>query len=232
MRERRNKTLKMKVLLAEDDQDIAKVLGIGLRNERMQVEHAATGFAAINMAISNSYDVILLDMMLPDKDGDEVCRILRNAKVKSSIIALTCVDDIQSKIKMFNIGVDDYITKPFDFDELFARIRASMRKYNIAAENILTYGDLTLDLTRHEAVRANKIIPLRDKELKILEYFMRHQGQVLTREMILNYVWGGHIERFTNVVDVHVHNLRDKIDTQADNKLIKTVNSVGYKFGK
>jgi len=215
----------MKVLVVEDDQDIAKVLSIGLRNERMTVDHASDGITAINMAVSNAYDIILLDLMLPRKEGDEVCRILKNAKIKSAIIALTCVEDVKSKLKMFELGVDDYVVKPFDFDELFARMRAALRKYNISGEKLLIYHDLRLDLGRHEVDRQGKEIILRDKELKMLEYFMRHSEQVLTREMILNYVWGGHVERYTNVVDVHIHNLRDKIDKPFGTK-------VGYKLSK
>ncbi len=222
----------MKVLVVEDDPAIAKVLTIGLNNERINVEHAANGVAAINMAIANAYDVIILDLMLPGKEGDEVCRILKNAKINSAIIALTAADDVKTKLKMFNLGVDDYIVKPFDFDELFARLRASMRKNNLSGESLLTYDDLHLDLHRHEVDRQGMPIPMRDKEIKMLEYFMRHAEQVLTREMILNYVWGGHVERYTNVVDVHVHNLRDKIDKPFGKKTLKTVNNVGYKLQK
>lgn len=222
----------MKVLVVEDDLAIAKVLSIGLRNERMNVDHAPNGIAAINMAIANAYDIIILDLMLPGKEGDEVCRILRNAKIRSAIIALTAMDDVKTKLKMFNLGVDDYVLKPFDFDELFARIRAAMRKNNLSGESLLTYDDLQLDLHRHEAERQGRPIPLRDKEIKMLEYFMRHAEQVLTREMILNYVWGGHVERYTNVVDVQVHNLRDKIDRPFGKKTLKTVNNVGYKLQK
>lgn len=222
----------MKVLVVEDDLDIAKILTIGLRNERMQVDHAGNGVAAINLGISNAYDIILLDLMLPGKEGDEVCRVLRNAKVKSSIIALTCLDDIKSKLKMFNMGVDDYVLKPFDFDELFARMRSTLRRYGVAGENYLVYHDLNLDLHKYEAQRQSKPLNLRDKEFKMLEYFMRNAEQVLTREMILNYVWGGHVERYTNVVDVHIHNLRDKIDKPFGTKLLKTVNNVGYKLAK
>jgi two-component system copper resistance phosphate regulon response regulator CusR len=222
----------MRALIIEDDPGVAKVVTLGLRNERIDVDHVSDGLSGLKMAVANSYDVIMLDLMLPGKTGEEVCRQLRNANFNTVIIALTALSDLNTKIKMFNLGVDDYMTKPFEFQELFARIKSSLRKQKVEIGNVLTYHDLTLDLRKHEVERNGQKIELRDKEIKILEYLMRHAEQVLTREMILNYVWGPSVERYTNVVDVHVHNLRDKIDKPFGTKIVRTVNNVGYKLKK
>ncbi|MBU6447976.1 response regulator transcription factor, partial [Patescibacteria group bacterium] len=178
------------------------------------------------------YDCILLDLLLPEKNGDEVCKNLRNADFNVPIIAITALADLNSKMKLFNLGADDYLTKPFELQELVARIKAALRKQNAQISSVLSYDDIRLDLNRRQAARRGKIVDLRDKELKILEYMMRHAEQVLTREMILNYAWGPSVERITNVVDVHVHNLREKIDKPFNTKTLRTVNSVGYKLYK
>ncbi len=220
----------MKALIIEDDPSVAKIVMINLRNERFDCDHALDGAAGLRMAVANNYDVIILDLMLPNRSGDEICKQLRNANFNTVIIALTALSDLNTKIKMFNLGVDDYMVKPFEFQELFARIRSSLKKQKIDLGNILTYDDIKLDLKKHEVERRGSKIELREKEIKILEYLMRHPEQVLTREMILNYVWGPSVERFTNVVDVHVHNLRDKIDKPFGTKILRTVNNVGYKL--
>ncbi len=220
----------MRALIIEDDPSVAKIVTLGLKNERFDCDHAPEGSTGLRMAVANTYDVIILDLMLPGRNGEEICRMLRNANFNNVIIALTALGDLNTKIKMFNLGIDDYMTKPFEFPELFARIKSSLRKQKIDLGNILTYDDLKLDLRKHEVERKGSKIELRDKEIKILEYLMRHAEQVLTREMILNYVWGPSVERYTNVVDVHVHNLRDKIDKPFGTKLLRTVNNVGYKL--
>jgi DNA-binding response OmpR family regulator len=222
----------MKILLIEDDEAISKTVSLALREERFDVDRAPDGITGLKMAVASNYDLIILDLLLPHKNGDEVCKQLRNAGINTPIIALTALSDLNTKVKLFNLGVDDYITKPFEFQELFARIKSCLRKQKIEVGSVLEYDNLTLDLKRREAVRDSQRIELRDKELKILEYLMRHAEQVLTREMILSYVWGPGVERFTNVVDVHVHHLRDKIDRPFQNKLLKTVNNVGYKISK
>ena len=222
----------MKALLIEDDQGIAKVLGLALREERFDVDHAPDGAKGLRMAVASGYDIIILDLLLPEKNGDEVCKQLRNAGIQTPIIALTALSDLNTKVRLFNLGVDDYVTKPFEFQELFARIKSCLRKQKIEVDSLLKYEDLILDMKKREVSRAEQKIDLRDKEIKILEYLMRHAEQVLTREMILNYVWGPGIERITNVVDVHMHHLRDKIDKPFSKKLLKTINNVGYKISK
>lgn len=222
----------MKVLLIEDDSSIAKLISWGLANERITVDHAPDGIIGLKMAASSSYDLIILDLLLPGKTGEDVCRQLRNANFNTPIIVLTALGDLNSKVKLFNLGADDYMTKPFEFEELFARIKALMRKQKVELGNVLAYDDIKIDLKKHEVTKRGSKIPLREKEIKILEYMVRHAEQVLTREMILNYVWGPATERFTNVVDVHIHHLREKIDKPFSTKLVKTVSNVGYKLSK
>jgi|SRR5579872_190067 len=223
----------MKILLIEDDSAIAKLITWGLRNERIDVDHAPDGMTGLKMAASSGYDLIILDLLLPgNKNGDEVCKQLRNANYNTPIIVLTALSDLGSKIKLFNLGADDYMTKPFEFEELFARIKVLMRKQKVELGNQLAYEDIKIDLKRHEVTKRGNPVPLREKEIKILEYLIRNAEHVLTREMILDYVWGPATERFTNVVDVHIHHLREKIDKPFKTKLVKTVSNVGYKISK
>ena len=222
----------MRILLIEDDESIAKIVTWGLRNERIAVDHAPEGISGLKMASSNAYNLIILDLMLPGKNGDEIARQLRNANMNTPIIVLTALGDLHTKIKLFNLGADDYVTKPFEFEELLARVKSSLRKQRIEVSSILHYDDLQIDLKKHEVLRKGKKVDLREKEIKILEYMVRNAEQVLTREMIMNYVWGPTVERFTNVVDVHIHHLREKIDKPYNSNLVKTVNSVGYKISK
>jgi DNA-binding response OmpR family regulator len=222
----------MKILLIEDNDGIAKETAGSLKAERFEVDRAPDGLSGLKMAVASSYDVILLDLLLPNKNGDEVCKQLRNAGINTPIIALTALGDLNTKVKLFDLGVDDYLIKPFEFPELLARIKSALRKQKIELGNVLHYDSLTLDLRRHEVNREGKPIELRDKELRILEYLMRHAEQVLTREMILNYVWGPGVERYTNVIDVHMHHLRDKMDKPFSKRLIRTINNVGYKMSK
>ena len=222
----------MKILLIEDDQSIAKIVIWGLRNERIHVDHAPDGLTGLKMAASTAYNLVILDLLLPGKSGEDICKQLRNANYNTPIIVLTALGDLQTKIKLFNLGADDYLTKPFQFEELFARIKSSMRKQKIELGNVLAYEDIKLDLKKHEVTRKGSKIDLREKEIKILEYLIRNAEQVLTREMIINYVWGPSVERFTNVVDVHIHHLREKIDKPYQSRLLKTVSNVGYKISK
>ncbi|TSC66654.1 MAG: winged helix family two component transcriptional regulator [Candidatus Doudnabacteria bacterium Gr01-1014_77] len=222
----------MKILLIEDELAIAKIISSALKYERITVDIARCGNAGLRMAVANKYDLIILDYKLPDKNGDEICLQLRNASFDLPIIVLSAINDYENKVKLLDVGADDYITKPFELAELFARIKAALRKQRIEFGTILSYDDLRLDLKRHSVERQGNKIRLRDKEIKILEYMMRHAEQVLTREMILSYAWGPNTERFTNVVDVHVHNLRDKVDKPFGIHTIQTVNNIGYKLSR
>jgi DNA-binding response OmpR family regulator len=222
----------MKILLVEDDPSITKVITWGLKNERIDVDTAPNGTRGLRLAASQSYDLIVLDLMLPEKNGDEVLRQLRFAKHTVPIIVVTGITDMSTKVRVFGLGADDYVTKPFEFTELMARIRASLRKHNVEVLDTITFEDITIDFKAHQVTRRGKLVPMREKEIKLLEYLIRHEGQVLTRDMIMNYVWGPTIERYTNVVDVHIHHLREKIDKPYSTTIIKTVNNVGYKISR
>lgn len=221
----------MKILVVEDDLKTADHLIFGLRNEYINVEHAADGSSAIEKISNNIYDLIISDLVLPFKNADEIIQHLRSTGKNIPVIILSAVQDLEAKIKLFSLGIDDYITKPFSFPELLARTKTLLRKNKIDTGSTLAYQDLQYDLKKQEVLRDGIKLTLRAKELKILEYLMRHNGQVLTREMIKNYVWGSDIERRTNVVDVHIHHLRKKIDYKFSKKLIKTISCTGYKFG-
>ena len=222
----------MKILLIEDDPSITKVITWGLKSERIDVDTAQNGSRGLRLAASNTYDLIVLDLLLPEKNGDEVLKQLRFSKNTVPIVVVTGVADLQTKVRVFGLGADDYITKPFEFAELMARIRAALRKHNVEVADAIAFGDITIDFKRHEVKRRGHVIQLREKEVKILEYLIRHEGQVLTREMIMNYAWGPTVERYTNVVDVHIHHLREKIDRPYSTNLVKTVSSVGYKISR
>ncbi len=222
----------MKILLVEDDPSITKVITWGLQNERIDVDTASNGTRGLRLAASQSYDLIVLDLLLPEKNGDEILKQLRFAKHNVPIIVVTGVSDMGTKVRVFGLGADDYVTKPFEFGELMARIRAALRKHSVEVLDTITFDDITIDFKSHQVTRRGKVVPMREKEIKILEYLIRHEGQVLTRDMIMNYVWGPTIERYTNVVDVHIHHLREKIDKPYSTTLVKTVNNVGYKISR
>lgn len=222
----------MKILLVEDDPSVSRSLVYALRLERFEVILVGDGAAALRSAVAIPFDLIILDLLLPERSGDQVLKHLRDANVQTPVIILTGLLDLYTKIQLFDLGADDFMVKPFEFLELLARIKAVMRKQKIEMGSKLTYHDLLLDLRRHEATRNGEKLILREKEIKILEYFLMHPEQVLTREMIMNYVWGPSIERATNVVDVHIHYLREKMDKPYGTALVKTVSSVGYKLSK
>ncbi len=222
----------MRVLVAEDDPVISQALLDAFQLEHFETVTIADGAEALHAIFSRSFDLILLDMMLPEQNGDQVLKHVRDANIQTPVIILSALDDIYTKVLAFDIGADDYMVKPFEFQELLARMKALLRKRKVETSTKLTYQDLLLDLPKHEVSRSGATLGLREKEMKILEYLMMHPEQVLTREMIMNYVWGHGVERATNVVDVHIHYLREKIDKPYRTQLVKTVNSVGYKLSK
>jgi DNA-binding response OmpR family regulator len=222
----------MKILLIEDDPEIARYLLNSLRIEPCEVCIAADGHAAIRAAMASTYDLILLDLGIPGRSGAEVLKHLRDANVQLPIIIVSATTDTDTKVRMFDLGADDYVEKPFAYAELLARIRSLMRKQKIAVGAKLAYHDILLDLKKRQASRNGNILSLREKEIRILEYFLMHPEQVLTREMIMNYVWGPSVERATNVVDVHIHYLREHIDKPYAAPMVRTVNTVGYKLCK
>jgi two-component system copper resistance phosphate regulon response regulator CusR len=219
----------MRLLVIEDNRDIVAGLQRGLKG-RYVVDAALSGEEGLYLAEINHYDLIMLDLSLPDMDGLEVCRGLRDNKIMSPILVLTARMDVQDKIVTLDAGADDYMTKPFHLAELTARIRALMRRGLEPLPNALVAGELEVDVARRSVRRSGREVTLRRKEFDVLEYLMRNQGRPVTREMILEHVWGGEDAIWTNAVDVHVKYLRDKVDRPFATKLIKTVHGVGYKI--
>ena len=222
----------MHILVVEDEQRLAHLLRRVLLEERHTVDLAYDGNAGLNLALSDTYDVIVLDVMLPGVDGLEICRQLRAERILTPVLMLTARGAVEDRVMGLNVGADDYLTKPFAMEELLARINALLRRSDRHFEEApqLTVGDLTLDLVRHEAQRAGRVIELTAKEFALLEYLMRHAGRVLTRTQIVDSVWRYDLEALSNVVDIYIHYLRDKIDQGFARPLIKTVRGVGYKI--
>jgi DNA-binding response OmpR family regulator len=222
----------MHILVVEDEQRLAFLLRRVLLEERHTVDLAYDGQTGLDLALSDTYDVVILDVMLPGLDGLEVCRQMRAERIMTPVLMLTARGAVEDRVVGLNVGADDYLVKPFAMEELLARINALLRRRDRRFDEIpqLSAGDLTLDLVRHEARRAGRVIELTAKELALLEYLMRHPGQVLTRTQITDAVWRYDLEALSNVVDIYIHYLREKIDHGFSHALIKTVRSVGYKI--
>lgn len=220
----------MRILIVEDSKRVARALRDSLRGQYIvDVEH--TGNAALNNAHILGYDLILLDLGLPDMSGAMVCEELRARKVVAPIIIVTGDDTVGSKVSVLDCGADDYITKPFHAEELKARIRAVLRRNTQEInEARLSVGELELDPASRTVCRSGDEISLRRKEFDLLEYMMRNHGRTLTRQMILDHVWENSDGLWTNAVDVHIKYLRDKVDRPYERQLIKTVHGVGYKL--
>ncbi|MEQ8189295.1 MAG: response regulator transcription factor [Candidatus Eremiobacterota bacterium] len=218
----------MRVLLIEDEKKVARFISKGLTEESYAVDVAYDGEEGLFLAEVNDYDLIILDIMLPKKDGFEVLKTLRNKGVATPVIMLTARDEIESKVHGLDLGADDYMTKPFAFSELMARIRAIMRRKQEKADNRLQLGDLVIDAVTRTVTRGNKPVELTNKEYALLEYFIRNPGRVLSRTMIAEHVWDYQFDPMTNVIDVYVNYLRQKIDRGFEKKLIHTIRGVGY----
>lgn len=222
----------MRILLVEDDRRIVDFVQRGLKAEGYSVEVACNGLDAIALGCEGQFHAIILDLGLPDLNGREVCERLRSAGVDTPILMLTARDTVQDKVTGLRSGADDYMTKPFSFEELLARIEALMRRGGLLKpENKdLRVADLVLNLEIHEVRRGETLIDLTPKEFVLLECFMRMPGKVLSRTRILEQVWGYSADPLTNVVDVYIRQLRRKIDDDYDLKLLKTVRGFGYKL--
>jgi len=218
----------MYVLVVEDDKKVAGFLRKGLREEGYTVDVAHDGEDGLALAMVNQYDLIILDIMLPERDGMQVLKELRTRRTSTPILMLTARDSVEDKVQGLNWGADDYLTKPFAFAELLARIRAILRRGKSERPVQLTAADLTLDPVTHRVRRSGREIELTSKEYALLEYFLRNKGQVLTRSLISEHVWGYQFDTGTNIVSVYVNYLRNKIDSDFDKKLIHTVRGVGY----
>ncbi len=218
----------MHILVVEDEKKVASFIKKGLEEEHYSVDLAYDGDEGLyNLAI-NRYDLIILDIMLPKKNGLEVIKEIRSKKDSTPVIMLTAKDSLEDKIKGLDSGADDYLTKPFAFSELIARIRAILRRDSTEKSNILKFHDLQLDLITHKVYRAGEEIELTNKEYSLLEYFMRSPNKILTRTMISESVWTYDFDTYTNVIDVYINFLRNKIDKKGLSKLIHTVRGVGY----
>lgn len=222
----------MRILVVEDEQRLARLLQRVLQEERQMVDLAHDGESGLDRALDSTYDLIVLDLMLPKLDGVEVARRIRVARVTTPILMLTARGEIEDRVAGLNAGADDYLVKPFAMEELIARVNAQLRRVAHLPEvtTVLEVGDLSLDLLRHEVSRAGRLIDLTPKEFGLLEYLMRNRNQVLTRTQILDHVWRYDLDGVSNVVDIYVHYLRDKIDRGFNPPLIKTVRGVGYKI--
>ncbi len=222
-----------KILLVEDDAETAAFIAKGLREAGYVVDHAATGRDGLFHATDGSYDVVVLDRMLPGLDGLALLGALRGAGVATPVIVLSALGALDERIKGLSQGADDYLAKPFAFAELQARIEALRRRGTAAQapEVVLTCADLEMDLLGRRVTRAGRRVELQPREFRLLEYLLRHKGQVVTRTMLLEGVWDYHFDPGTNVIDVHVSRLRRKVDDGFGAPLIHTVRGAGYRLG-
>jgi heavy metal response regulator len=218
----------MRILVVEDEKKVASFIKRGLEEENFAVDVAYDGDEGLYLAENNPYDVILMDLMLPKKDGLSVIRELREKDVSTPVLCLTAKDSVEDIVSGLDSGSDDYLTKPFAFGELLARVKALVRRTTKDRGAEIYFADLRLDPVTHKVWRANKEIDLTAKEYGLLEYFMRHPNEVLTRAMIAEHVWDYTFDSFTNIIDVYVNYLRKKVDRDFDKKLIHTVRGVGY----
>jgi DNA-binding response OmpR family regulator len=218
----------MRILLAEDDSRVAGFVRRGLREEQYAVDVAADGEKAFFMAQTGEYDLIILDLMLPKKDGMEVLRELRASKSGTPVLILTAKDKPKDKVEGLNAGADDYLTKPFGFEELLARVRALLRRRGDMVLTVLTAGDLQIDTLKHRVSRGGKELDLTNREYALLEFFLRHPNEVVTRTKLSEHVWEADFDTFSNVIDVHIARLRQKINDGFSLKLLETVRGRGY----
>ena len=220
----------VRILLVEDESRIASFITRGLSELGYAIDVASDGVEALQWTDVGEFDLIILDVMLPRRDGIEVCRTLRQRKLRTPILMLTARDAVEDRVKGLDSGADDYLVKPFAFAELAARLRALMRREPVMSGSVLQIGDLEFDTATLEVSRQGATIDLTAKERLLLEYLMRHPNQVLTRTMIAEHVWNYEFDNATNVIDVHIRNLRRKIDEPFPVKLVQTVHGAGYRI--
>jgi two-component system OmpR family response regulator len=221
---------KVRVLVIEDDQDVASYLVKGLRESDFVVDHAADGKDGLMMAASESYDVMIIDRMLPGMDGLNIIKTVRATGNQTPILILSALGDVDARVEGLRGGGDDYLTKPFSYTELLARMDALARrsKQTSEAETVLNVADLEMDLLARTVKRSGQNIDVQPREFRLLEYLMRHADQVVTRTMLLEKVWDYHFDPQTNVIDVHISRLRSKIDKGFEKPLLHTVRGAGY----
>jgi two-component system, OmpR family, response regulator len=219
----------LRILIVEDDKQIASFVLKGLKENGFAVDHAADGQDGLHLALTVTYDVAIVDLMLPKLNGLDLIREIRGNKIKMPIIILSARNSVEDRVKGLQTGSDDYLTKPFAFSELLARIQALIRRASGTAEPTrLTVHDLMIDLLKHEAIRAGKKIDLQPREFALIEYLMRNAGSVVSKTMLMEHIWNYNFDPQTNVVDVLVCRVRNKIDHDFNEKLIHTIRGVGY----
>ncbi len=221
----------MRVLVIEDNPKIAVALQKGLTANGFAVDTANSGFEGEALALQEPYDAIILDLMLPDRDGVDLCRDLRRQSLTTPILMLTALSDTEDKVRGLDVGADDYLTKPFEFEELLARIRAILRRGEAGESSTLSHADLELNLHTRVAQRGDVSVELSNKEFALLEYFMRHPDRILSRTQIGEKVWDMNFEPTSNVIEVYISSLRKKIDRDFEPTLIHTIKGAGYRFG-
>ncbi len=220
-----------KVLIIEDELKISRFLQLELKHEGYSSDAASDGREGYKMAQTGNYDIIILDLMLPSLSGIEICRRLRGEGINTPIIMLTAKDDVSDKVTGLDVGADDYMTKPFAIEELLARMRVALKKQTKSSETpIIKAGKITLDRNKYEVRFENQLIVLTKKEFELLAYLMTNKNLVLSREQIVENVWGYEYEAETNVTDVYIRYLRSKIDEEFGTNYIKTIRGIGYQF--
>lgn len=219
----------MRILLIEDDATIAQFIRRGMREAGFSIDHAADGMAGLDLALNDSYDVGIIDLMLPKLDGLAIIERMREHKINMPVIILSARRSLDDRVQGLQRGGDDYLTKPFSFSELLARVNALLRRANSVVESTeLSVGDLTIDLLARTAVRNGKKIDLQPKEFALLEYLMRNEGHIVSKTMIMERVWNYNFDPQTNVVEARISKLREKVDKSFDQPLIKTLRGLGY----
>ena len=218
----------MKILVVEDDRTVGQYVKRGLEEQRYQADLVDDGMEGLRLASGGRYDIIVLDLRLPGMNGFEMLRTLRDRGNTTPVLVLTAQDSVDFKVQALRAGADDYITKPFAFEELLARVEALGRRPKEIRDPVLRVGDLELDIATREVRRAGEKIELTPKEYTVLEYLMRHTGRVMSRTLITEYAWDYHFDPGTNIVDVVINRLRKKVDSAHQQKLVHTVRGVGY----
>lgn len=220
----------MHILLVEDDKEISDFLRVSLEAECFAVDVAFDGETGSYLARTNNYDLIILDNVLPKKEGRKACKEIRDAGKTTPIIMLSVKSETVTKVDLLNAGADDYMTKPFSLEELLARIRALLRRPKEIENEILSLGDLVIDVKKHSVKRGGKEIYLTRKEFVLLSYLLKNAGSAMSRGMIMEHVWDMKADPFSNTIESHILSLRKKIDAKSKRKLIKTVPGIGYKI--
>ena len=224
----------MRILVVEDEHRIAQTIKKGLEQERYSVDVAYTGSTGLEFATTEEYDLLILDLMLPEMDGLSICKEVRSQHIHTPILILTAKSQIEDKVNGLDTGADDYLTKPFSFEELLARIRALTRRPKVTIDAVLTVGNLVMKPQKYSVERAGQEIKLSSKEFSLLEYFMRNSNKILTKQQLIDHVWNYDADILPNTIEVYMRNLRNKVDQPfAKHKpLLHTVRGFGYKLGE